>query len=315
MASSSFVDVRALAVSSKWESVVEGLLPRRLLQRKSMATPWRSASSPLVLAHGAYGLLRRSAPSWPLFVLVFSTLACLASLPCLLEVFRFLYVCSCVKSSLESSRSIFAAVAQGGAAGRRRLCRDLALQALSALACNLAVPRRACEVLLTTHVLLEASGRFCRRREKRIASSIKAMGSAVGSYLVASPRAASTQLPGVPFEEEACCVLTPTEAVHLQILSFEEEEELQEAPAQREMSSHSCDAPRLAGPEPDEEEPARESQPPSPRKLRRLVRIDDLDAVALGKPGPLVVETPLLNARAASAGLRESILRLEDFIE
>ena len=218
----SFVDLGKELLLAKWESVVEALLPRRLLGGRHTVTPWRACTSPPFILRGAYGVLRQKALPSSLFVVVFSTLVGLSSLSCLAEVTRFLYVCSLLKSSLESSRTIFSAAVRGWSAGRT-LCRDLALEALAALVCDLALPHGFCESLLVTQFLLEASVFCWGRGEKIFARSFKGMGSTAGAYAVAPPCA--SKAPSVHFEGEECCVLSSSESFALS--DFAEDDELQ----------------------------------------------------------------------------------------
>jgi hypothetical protein len=308
-----FVDLREEVLFAKWESVVEGMLPRSLLQKRTMISPWREATSPLYLLRCAYSMIRQKAVPWSIFICVFSALVGLSSMSCLFEVTRFLYVCSCLKSSVESSQALFSAVA-AGRASRRKVYRDLLLQALATLACDKTLPRSVCEAFLVTRFLLDASLFFLQRGEQIISDSFKSMGSSLGSFVVASPRASAYQpKPSVSFEEEDCCILTPKHSFSLQAVDVGEEDTSPfSATLSHEASPEGgCEASEppagLAGaPEPED--------PPeitSKRRLRRLVRIDDLDTVSLEKLGPLFAEVPRLDRRCC----RESVLTLEEFVE
>ena len=308
-----FVDLREEVISAKWESVVEGLLPRSLLQKRTMMSPWREATSPLHLLRCTYSMLRQKSVPWSVFICVFSALLGLSSMSCLFEVTRFLYVCSCLKSSVDSSQAFFSAMV-AGRASRRKAYQDLLLQALATLACDLTLPRSVCEAFLVTRFLLDASLFFLQRGEKIISDSFKSMGSSVGAYAVASPRASAYQTkPSVSFDEEDCYILTPKHSFSLRAVDVGEEDAPplpktlpRDASSAEENEEYEAPAGPAGAPEP-------EARPElaSPRRLRRLVRIDDLDAVSLEKPGPRFAEVPRLDRRCC----RESVLTLEEFVE
>ena len=300
-----FVDVAQEAICWKWRSLFEACSPLLLL-RKDLAgvhavTPWRHSKVP-----GFYGMLqltclrlKRPVLSHSSFVVVLASLMLLTYSPILHEIVHVIFLCACMKSSIESSRYLASIVADRGSMTRPEL-QAVVLQSLGSLCLNAVLPRRVSESLGAAEFLLRVARATRRLGLSDVAHRLLEMGNSLRSY-VSAPGSSYAS-----FAEDACVLVTSGQPLRWERLDEEE------AVPPIEHTAAFFDAPSEC-PDAEEEDGAVVLEV-SPEDGDR----GPADASGLGPTAAPPVSPPVNELRLswqARSLHRESILTLEEFLE
>lgn len=157
---------------------------------------------------GSYGMLqrvcrrlKRPALSCSSLVVVLASLVLLTYSPILHEIVHVIFLCACVKSSVESSRYLASIVVDRRSMTRPEL-RAVILQSLGSLCLNSLLPRRVTESLGAANVLLRAAEAARRLHRSDVARRLLEMGNTLKSY-VSAPESRYTH-----FADDACVLVT-----------------------------------------------------------------------------------------------------------
>lgn len=185
---------------------------------------------------GSYGMLqrvcrrlKRPALSCSSFVVVLASLVLLTYSPILHEIVHVIFLCACVKSSVESSRYLASIVVDRSSMTRPEL-RAVILQSMGSLCLNSLLPRRVTESLGAADFLLRVAEAARRLHRSDVARRLLEMGNTLKSY-VSGPETR------YHFAHDACVLVTSG-----QPLVCEKLDEEQAAVPPIERNAAFCDA-------------------------------------------------------------------------